>query len=151
MHHGCEVQRQSTRHNMSRHNLGIRGRTVASQLAHCCMGFQKETDHICTQARPFGSVVANHTQEFFLMSIDVSRADHHVKALRFVSRQLLEDGGGGGSAGQTELLTKSRHGTRDAASNCEGDRQEYLLRTGVLFQNAVLSSSVATRSRGPQA
>ena len=36
-------------------------------------------------------------------------------------------------------------GTRDAASNCERDRQEYLLRNVVLFQNAVLSSCVATR------
>ena len=97
----CEVQRQSSRHKMARHNLSIpSGNHCTSDREPLQENSKVKIDQTFMQARTVGSVVANHTQEFSLMSVDVSRADHHVNALRLVSRQLLEDCGGGGDAGQ---------------------------------------------------
>ena len=60
------------------------------------------------------------------MHVDVSRAYFHAKAQRVVLVKLLAEDCPGKDVGKIGLLKKSMHGSREAASTWERDRQGHL-------------------------
>ena len=74
------------------------------------------------------------------MHIDVSRAYFHAKAQRPVLIRLPLEDRTGTDAGKVELMKKSMHGTRGAASNWERDWQENVKKWG--FQLGLSSKNL---------